>query len=612
MRDHLEQRSFYLRTFFVLATLLLLWKALSLQLLDKTFQRQAEATVMDRQVFYPSRGLMYDRKGRLLTYNKPVYDVWVVYNLVDPQMDTALFCRLLHISREEFERRLNKDWASRRYSKRKPFVFLSTVSPEDYARFQEHLYKFPGFFVRRRSVRAHPYAVGAHVLGYIREVSEQDIEQNKGVYEVGDYIGATGLEKFYEQELRGLKGVQYLLKDNLGNLIGRYREGALDSAAVSGFNIITTLDVELQAYAEKLLAGKKGAVVAIEPATGEVLALVSSPAYDPNLMTINRKRGEVAGALSADPDQPFFNRAIMAEYPPGSVFKTVVGLVALQEGVLDPEAYFYCPGYYSYNNFSWGCREHPPVYNLAKAIQYSCNSYFFQTFRDIVDKYGFDHPERGLDTFSSYLARFGLGKPLGIDIPGERGGNIPTSAYYDKLYPKERGGWRSPTIISLGIGQGENLLTSLQMANLGAIIANRGYYYRPHLAKALKKEGTLKPVSTAGPYETGVDSLWFSHVIAGMRDVVVAGTGRRAFLPDISVAGKTGTVQNPHGPDHATFVAFAPVEQPRIAISVYVESGGYSGFAAAIAGLLIEKYLKGEIAPERKYMENYVLSVDLP
>ena len=612
MRDALENRSFYLKAFFVLGALLLLWQAISLQLLDNSFQRRAEATVMDRQVFYPSRGLMYDRNGKLLTYNKPVYDIWAVYNLIDPNMDTALFCQLLKIDKKEFKKRLNKNWRSKRYSKHKPFVFLSTVSPRDYARFQEHLYRFPGFFARRRSVRAHPYQVGAHVLGYIREVNEKDIEKNKGIYEVGDYIGATGLERFYEQELRGLKGVQYLLKDNLGNLIGRYKGGALDSAAVAGFNLITGLDVDLQAYAEKLLAGKRGAVVAIEPQTGEVLALVSSPSYDPNLMTINRERGKVARALASDPEQPFFNRAIMAEYPPGSVFKTVVSLIALQEGVVDPEAYFYCPGYYSYNTFTWGCRQHPPVYNLAKAIQYSCNAYFFQTFRSVVDKYGFDHPERGLDTFSYYLSRFGLGHPLGIDLPGEQGGNIPVSAYYDKLYPKEKGGWRSPTIISLGIGQGENLLTSLQMANLAAIIANRGYYYTPHLAKALEKDGKRVPVQAGIAHQTGVDSRWFSYVIQGMRDVVTAGTGRRAFLPDISIAGKTGTVQNPHGPDHATFMAFAPVEKPRIALSVYVENGGHSGFAAAIAGLLIEKYLKGDIAPERKYMEQYVLNTKLP
>ena len=611
MKEQLAQRSLYLKVFFVLAALLLLWKAFSLQVLDRSFQRQAEATVMDKEVLYPSRGLIYDRNGNLLTYNKPVYDIWVVYNLVDPDMDTALFCRLLHMDKKEFEQRLNKDWSSVRYSKRKPFIFLSTVSPEDYARFQEHLYEFPGFFARRRSVRAHPHNVAAHVLGYIREVSEKDIERSKGFYQAGDYIGASGLEKYYERELRGVKGARYLLKDNLGNVIGSYQDGRLDSAAVLGFNIISTLDLDLQAYAEKLLEGKTGAVVAIEPSSGEVLALVSKPDYDPNLMTISRGRGEIVKALSSDPQQPFFNRAIMAEYPPGSVFKTLVGLVALQEDVTDPDAYYHCPGYYSYNKFTWGCRSHPPVYNLAKAIQYSCNSYFFQTFRSIVDKYGFNHPERGLDTFAAYMHRFGLGAPLGIDLPGEQGGNIPDSRYYNKLYPKERGGWRSPTIISLGIGQGENLLTTLQMANIAAAIGNRGYYYKPHLAKAFVKEGKMAPISVGEPHQTGVDTTWFPYVIQGMRDVVTAGTGRRAFLPDIEVAGKTGTVQNPHGPDHATFIAFAPVDKPRIALAVYVEQGGHSSFAAAIAGLLIEKYLKGEISPQRKYMENYVLNTKL-
>jgi len=611
MKEQLAQRSLYLRVFFILATILLLWKAFSLQVLDRSFQRQAEATVMDKEVLYPSRGLIYDRNGNLLTYNKPVYDIWVVYNLVDPDMDTELFCRLLHMDKKEFKQRLNKDWSSVRYSKRKPFIFLSTVSPEDYARFQEHLYEFPGFQAQRRSVRAHPNSVAAHVLGYIREVSEKDIEKSKGIYQSGDYIGASGLEKYYEQELRGVKGARYLLKDNLGNVIGSYQDGRLDSAAVLGFNIISSLDLDLQTYAEKLMEGKTGAVVAIEPETGEVLALVSKPDYDPNLMTISRGRGHIVKSLSSDPKQPFFNRAIMAEYPPGSVFKTLVGLVALQEDVIDPDAYHHCPGYYSYNNFTWGCRSHPPVYNLANAIQYSCNSYFFQTFRSIVDKGGFNHPEIGLDTFAAYMHRFGLGMPLGIDLPGEQGGNIPDSRYYNKLYPKERGGWRSPTIISLGIGQGENLLTTLQMANIAAAIGNRGYYYRPHLAKAFVKEGKMTPISVGELHQTGVDTIWFPYVIQGMRDVVTAGTGRRAFLPDIEVAGKTGTVQNPHGPDHATFIAFAPVDKPRIALAVYVEQGGHSTFAAAIAGLLIEKYLKGEISPQRKYMENYVLNTKL-
>ncbi len=611
MKEQLAQRSLYVRIFFILATSLLLWKAFSLQVLDRSFQRQAEATVMDRQVLYPSRGLIYDRHGNLLTYNKPVYDIWVVYNLVDPGMDTALFCRLLHMDKKEFKQRLNKDWSSVRYSKRKPFIFLSTVSPEDYARFQEHLYEFPGFYAQRRSVRAHPHSVAAHVLGYIREVSERDIEKSKGFYQPGDYIGASGLEKYYEQELRGVKGARYLLKDNLGNVIGSYQDGRLDSAAVLGFNIISSLDLDLQTYAEQLMEGKTGAVVAIEPSSGEVLALVSKPDYDPNLMTISRGRGEIVKALSSDPRQPFFNRATMAEYPPGSVFKTLVGLVALQEDVIDPDAYHHCPGYYSYNNFTWGCRSHPPIYSLANAIQYSCNSYFFQTFRNIVDKYGFNHPERGLDTFAAYMHRFGLGAPLGIDLPGEQGGNIPDSKYFNKLYPKDRGGWRSPTIISLGIGQGENLLTTLQMANIAAAIGNRGYYYRPHLAKAFVKDDKVIPISVGPPRQTGVDTTWFPYVIQGMRDVVTAGTGRRAFLPDIEVAGKTGTVQNPHGPDHATFIAFAPMDKPRIALAVYVEQGGHSSFAAAIAGLLIEKYLKGDISPQRKYMENYVLNTKL-
>ena len=486
-----SSRAYVIRIFFILISVTLIFKALQLQVLDDTYAKQAEATAIEKMTIYPSRGLIFDRNGELLINNKPVFDLWVTYNQVGEIFDTLKFCKLLGIEKSEFNTRLEKDWNDIRYSKRKPFVFLSTISDTTYAKFQESLYEFPGFFIQARSVRAYPKPNAAHVLGFIREVNQNEIDNPEKGYVLGDYIGASGLEKQYEDQLKGTKGARYVLKDNMGRIVDEYQGGRLDTTAVAGLDLHTTLDIELQAYAEALMDNKIGAVVAIEPETGEILTMLSKPDYDPNRLTINRKRGEAVKELSVDSLKPFFNRAIMAQYPPGSIFKPMMGAIALEEEVLRPNQYIYCPGYYSYNNFVWGCRDHPLTTDVGKAIQYSCNAYFFQTFRWVVDKEDFYKPEVGLDTLVSYLNNFGLGNSLGIDFPGEQPGNVPNSKYYNRKYPKEAGGWKSPTIISVGIGQGELLMTTMQMANMVTIIANRGSYITPHLGSYFSKgQGT--------------------------------------------------------------------------------------------------------------------------
>ncbi|MCB9282782.1 MAG: penicillin-binding protein 2 [Lewinellaceae bacterium] len=609
----LQTRQLTIQVIFAGAALLLVGKLFQLQLWDKTYAERAENTAVEKFTLYPSRGLLYDRNGVLLINNELVFDLLVTYNQIDPQMDTTLFCKLLGIEKSEFETRLHKDWKDNRYSKRKPFIFMNSISAKDFSKFQESLYRFPGFFVQSRSVRSYPQPFAAHVLGFIREVDKEELEAPKSEYELGDFIGGSGLERSYEPILRGKKGARFVLKDNVGRVVEPYENGALDVSAVAGENIKTTLDIELQRYAEELLKNKVGSVVAIEPKTGEILAFASAPTYDPNQLRIGKDRGKAVQEIGQDTLKPFFNRAVMARYPPGSTFKLLVGLIALQEGVIRPEQGYSCPGYYAYGGSSWGCRSHPPVTSIVQAVQYSCNAYFFNTFRRIVDKESFYKPEVGYDIFVKHLLGFGLGHPLGIDFPNEAGGNVPTVAFYDKIYPKEKGSWKSPTIISLGIGQGELLLTTLQMANIAAVIANRGYYIRPHLGKAVVSGKDATPLFGEGEHvDVGIDARHFEPIIQGMLAVVAAGTGRSAMVPGVQVGGKTGTVQNPHGTDHSTFIAFAPADDPKIAIAVYVEnSGGGGRFAAPIAGLLMEKYLHRSISPEKEFYEKLMLETDL-
>ncbi len=607
-----QNRILIIQAIFVMAGLLYIAKLAQLQLFSNAYRDRAEAAAIEKITNYPARGLIYDRNNKLLVNNNPVFDLMVTYNQVDRKMDVKKFCEILDISRADFYRRLDKNWKDKRYSKRKPFVFYSKLEATVYNRLQESLYEFPGFFAQERNVRGYPHKSAAHVLGYIREVNKQEIEKSKKKYVPGDYIGASGLEKYYEDELKGEKGAKYVQKNRMGQIIGSYNDGKNDITPIQGKDLVISIDLVLQQYAEHLMQNKKGSVVAIDPKTGEILTMVSSPAYDPNLLTINKDRGKKYQELLSDKNKPLFNRSTIAKYPPGSIFKPIISLIALQEEVLRASKGYVCHGAYYYNQDRWGCHQHPYPSNVEKAIQYSCNTYFFQTFRSIIDKYGFYQPQKGLADFDNYLYQFGLGKPLGIDFLPEKGGNVPTPEYYDKLYPKKKGGWKSPTILSLGIGQGEIELTTLQMANLAAIIANRGYFYTPHFLKAYKNDTTQIPEKYKQKHVINIERRHFEPVVRGMEKVVTAGTARIAYTPDIEIAGKTGTAQNSKGKDHSIFFAFAPVDNPKIAIAVYVENGGFgSTFAAPIASLVVEKYIDGEISPRRAYLETRMLEADL-
>ncbi len=616
MESQLKARHRIILIVFGLSTLVLLLRAFQIQIWDDSFKVRADAVALTKYTVYPARGLIYDRNGVLLINNAHIYDLMVTYNQVRSGMDTTLFCSILGIDKASFEERLNKDFRrDKRYSKIKPFVFMSKLSPEVYAELQEYLYQFPGFFVQMRSIRSFPINNAAHLLGYIMEVDDNDIQRSNGEYVMGDYIGASGLEKSYENELRGVKGARYVMKDNLGRDVGKFQDGKLDAPPQSGYDLISTIDIGLQSYAEELMNLKLGGIVAIQPKTGEILAFVSSPTFDPNLMVIGQNRGEAFGQLQGDKLKPLFNRAIMAEYPPGSIFKALVALAAMEEKVINPGHGMRCPGYYINGAGDVRkCRNHPYPGDVATALQWSCNTYFFSTFKSAVDKFGYSKASRGLDTLARHLQDFGLGQRLGVDFPGEKSGNVPNSAYYDRMYPKERGSWRSPTIISLGIGQGEMLLTTLQMANVAAAIANKGYYYIPHFAKRFLHHN--KPIEIAEKYKkpvsTNIKPSYFESVIDGLFRVVSAGTAAGSYIPELNIAGKTGTVQNPHGEDHSTFIGFAPYDNPEIAIAVFVEnSGGGGRYAAPIASLIIEKYLRGEVRESLKFRELQILEADL-
>ena len=613
MRDN---RSIIIQLAFIIFSIVLIGNAFYLQILDESIPNRAVSTVTDNIQIYPARGLIYDRNGELLVVNEQVYDIRVTYNFIDPEMDTLRFCSFLDIDKKEFEQRLKVDFNNDRFSRRLPFTFLSTVKAEAVTSLRENLHEFPGFSIQRRNVRGYPHQSAAHILGYIREVNRKEIEDEENfqedgkVYESGDYIGGDGLESFYEPFLKGEKGQRVVFKDRLGREVGDYKDGAMNFNATSGADLQTTIDLELQAYAEKLMEGKKGAVVAIEPSTGEVLCMLSTPAYDPNMLKISKERGANFKEIEKNSNQPFFNRALSAQYPPGSTFKMLVGLVGMQEGVIKHDQYIPCPGYYSYNNFTGNCRAHPPTHNIGRAIQFSCNTYFWHTFQKILDKGGAANDAANLDAFQKYMNEFGLGVDLGIDIYGEKSGLVPGADFYDKRYGKNR--WYSTYIISLGIGQGELLLTTLQMANVASLLGNRGHYITPHIGRNFANSSLSFPADSIKRYDSSIDSIHFESVVDGMKLVVQAGTGRQAQNPLTPIAGKTGTVQNRAGEDHSTFIGFSPTEKPQIAVAVYVENAGGGGsFAAPIAGLIMEKYTNGAISESKKYTENRMLKAKL-
>jgi penicillin-binding protein 2 len=609
-----NNRQIHIIAILIIAILILVIKAASIQLFNESYVAAADNTTISDNVLHPPRGLIYDRNGKLLVVNKPAYDIKVIFNGLNPKMDTTLFCSLLNISKEKFVKNITKNWRSARYSKSVPFTFLSNLSPEQYAAFQEHLFEFPGFYSELRNVRAYPHKNAAHVLGYISEVSRKVVDEENSVYSPGDYIGVSGIEKEYESFLRGEKGVEYLLKNNLGRQVGELKDGKLNVEPTPGIDLISSLDLDLQAYGEELFNNKLGSVVAIEPETGEILCMLSGKTYDPSLLSINKDRGRAFDALLNDTlNKPFLDRSIMAKYPPGSIIKPILALIAMQEGVAEPNRTIYCTGEYAVNSkgFTQGCHLHPTPYNVEIAIQHSCNSYFYQLIRELIEINGYSNPDDGLRLYNDYLRAFGLGDKLGADVSRENKGHLPSPMFYDKLYDDVISGWKSTYILSLGIGQGEMELTTIQMANLAASLANRGYYITPHLVKGLQSNTSEEnPELVLKKRTLPIDKPYFEPVINGMEKVVISGTARNAAIPNIEVCGKTGTSQNPHGKDHSVFFAFAPKDNPKIAIAVFVENAGWgSDFAAPIAGLMIEKYLTGEISDSKKWMEERMLSL---
>ena len=602
---NLEKRKYVIGGFILLIGLIYLVRLFDLQINDEKYKESADSNAFLKKTVYPSRGLIYDRNGELVVFNQPAYDVMMIPRDVQP-FDTLDFCHTLNITREQFDKRL-ADMKDKRlnpgYSSYTPQRLMSQLSAQDYGRLQEKLYRFPGFFIQKRILRQYKQPTAANVLGNIREVSRDDIERDE-YYAAGDYTGDLGVEKSYEPYLRGVKGVEILIRDARGRIQGRYEDGAHDIEPVSGRDIRLSLDIKLQQYAESLMVGKRGAVVAIEPATGEVLCLVSMPNYDPTLL-VGRQRGENYKKLVQDESWPLFDRALMGAYPPGSTFKPTQGLIFLQEGIIDLNTTYPCHGGYINGGLRVGCHPHGSPLPLKPALQTSCNAYFCWGFKAMIDrrsKYGTS--AKAFEIWKNHLVSMGYGYKLGVDLPSEGRGFIPNAKFYDKFYKEGR--WSANTIISVAIGQGEILSTPLQIANLSATIANRGWFITPHVVKAI--QDTVLPTNTDRRYPT-IESRHYDAVAEGMRMAVIGGTCRRAAIEGIEVCGKTGTAQNPHGKDHSAFMGFAPYNEPKIAVAVYVENGGWGAtYGVPIGALVMEKYLTGKISDAHKPMEQQMLN----
>ncbi len=559
-----------------------------IQVVDDGYKLSANNNVIRPITDFPARGLIYDRKGKLLVYNEPVYDLMIIPKQAK-NIDSLELCSLIGITTEEYSEKYKK---AKAYSPVKASVFEKQLSVETYATFQEKLYKFPGFFVQLRTLRKYPDPMAAHLFGYIGEVDTSTTRKNP-YYKEGDYIGKSGIEQSYESILRGRRGVRRILVDVFNREKGSFQDGRYDTASVAGEILMLSLDAKLQKYGELLMQNKVGAVVAIEPSTGEILACISNPSYDPNLL-VGRARTKNYVQLLLDPVKPLFNRALMAYYPPGSTFKLINDLIGEQEGVLNPMTSYYCDGGYHMGSLTVKCDARHGLLSLEPAIAHSCNTYHCYVFRSIVDQRKFSSTAEGYQVWRNHVLTFGIGKRLFSDLPQELKGNVPTIEYYDKYFGKNK--WRSSTVISLSIGQGELGITPLQMANTMCIIANKGYFYIPHIAKKIGD----KPVSDKKFYEknfTDIDPSYFDIVIDGMESAVESGTAAASRIKGISICGKTGTAQNPHGRDHSLFVGFAPKDNPKIAIGIMVENGGWgSDWGAPIATLMIEKYLNDSIS----------------
>ncbi|MDE6109795.1 MAG: penicillin-binding protein 2 [Muribaculaceae bacterium] len=606
---NLEKRKYIIGGFILLIALVYLVRLFDLQINDGKYKKSADSNAFLKKTVYPSRGLIYDRNGELVVYNQPAYDVMLIPRDVQP-FDTLDFCATLNITPEQLRRRF-ADMRDKRlnpgYSSYTPQKLITQLSSQDYGRLQEKLYRFPGFFIQKRILRQYNHASAANVLGNIREVNAKDIE-NDDYYAPGDYTGDLGVEKSYETYLRGHKGVEILIRDARGRIQGRFEDGARDVAPIGGRDLRLSIDIGLQEYAESLMVGKRGAVVAIEPETGEILCLVSSPTYDPRLL-VGRQRGENYRKLVADEAWPLYDRAYMAAYPPGSTFKPTQGLIFLQEDIINLNTTYPCYHGYINGGLRVGCHSHGSPLPLKPALQTSCNAFFCWGFKAMIDrrsKYG--SSANAFEVWKNHLVSMGYGYKLGLDLPGEKRGFLPNAKFYDKFY--SQGHWSANTIISVAIGQGEILATPLQIANLCATIANRGWFITPHVVKEI--QDTVMPEGLLDVRRPTIDSHWYDDIAEGMRMAVTGGTCRRAALRDIAVAGKTGTAQNPHGKDHSAFMGFAPYDKPRIAVAAYIENAGFGAtYGVPIGSLVMEKYLTGSIAPDRKAMEEQMLNSSL-
>ena len=579
-----------------------------LQVVDNEYKNWADSNAFLKKTIYPARGLIYDRNDNLLVYNRPSYDVMLIMREVQP-FDTLDFCNTLNITKDYFIKRIaeikNRS-INPGYSSYVPQTFMSQLSTSEYGVLQEKLYKFPGFYVQNRTIREYTYPNAALLLGNIGEVDRRDIE-NDNYYVRTDYSGRSGVERSYETTLRGEKGVEILLRDAHGRIKGRYEDGAHDVAPMSGKNLTLSIDIELQAYAEKLMQNKLGSVVMIEPETGEVLCLVSSPSYDPNLL-VGRQRGKNHQMLEDDPLLPLLDRSIMGRYSPGSTYKLAQGLVYLQEGIITPQKTYTCAHGYTYRGGKPACHGHGSPLSLLPAIATSCNSYFCWGLHEMLDnRRRYPTVQDAFEIWKNHMVSMGYGYKLGIDLPSEKQGYIPNSKVYDKIY---NGRWNSSTIISIAIGQGEIGATPLQIANMAATIANRGYYVVPHVVRKID-EGNLDSIYTTKKWTT-INSQYYNYIAEGMRYAVTGGTCHMLNLRDVEVCGKTGTVENSHGRDHSACVAFAPYDKPKVAIAVYVQNGGFGATnAIPIARLMFEKFFYGEIQNETKYLEQKILETVL-
>ena len=595
MKDYeLEKRSYVIAAVATCIVVVYIIRLFTLQITSDDYKKSADSNAFLKKVEYPSRGVIHDRHGKLMVYNQPAYDIMVIMNEAKDHIDTLELCQALGITKEYFIERMEQIQDRSKnpgYSRFTQQLFMSQLNDREFSVFQEKMFRFPGFYVQRRSIRCYEYPYAAHVLGDVAEVSPSDIEEDD-YYQAGDYIGKLGVERSYEKQLRGEKGIQILLRDAHGRIQGKYQNGALDQKPKAGKDLTLSIDLNLQALGERLMQHKIGSIVAIEPSTGEILCMVSSPTYDARIMT-GKNRGKMHTQLLRNVWKPLLNRSIMGQYPPGSTFKTTQGLTFMSEGIIGPGTQFPCSRGFHYRGLRVGCHGHAAPLALVPAISTSCNGYFcWGLYYMIGNKKKYGSVQNAMNTWRDYMVSMGFGYKLGIDLPGEKRGLIPNAQFYDKAY---HGSWNGLTVISIAIGQGEVNATPLQIANLGATIANRGYYYVPHVVRKVQDE----PLDTAFTrrHYSKADRKAYNYIVQGMRASVLGGTCKALGHYSFNACGKTGTAQN-RGRDHSVFMGFAPMDNPKIAVAVYVENGGWGAdYGVPIGGLIMEQYINGKLSP---------------